>query len=66
MEQNRNKAKEYYIHNSKRHQNKCKEYYLEHKLVTRHIRANQTEEKDRCSKSKTGANGYRTASQNTD
>ena len=31
MEQNRNKAKEYYIHNSERHQNKCKEYYLEHK-----------------------------------
>ena len=31
MEQNRNKAKEYYTHNSERHQNKCKEYYLEHK-----------------------------------
>ena len=31
MEQNRNKAKEYYIHNTERHQNKCKEYYLEHK-----------------------------------
>jgi hypothetical protein len=31
MQQNRNKAKEYYTHNSERHQNKCKEYYLEHK-----------------------------------
>ena len=31
MQQNRNKAKQYYIHNSERHQNKCKEYYLEHK-----------------------------------
>jgi hypothetical protein len=31
MEQNRNKAKENYTHNSERHQNKCKEYYLEHK-----------------------------------
>ena len=31
MEQNRNKAKQYYIHNSERHQNKCKEYYLGHK-----------------------------------
>jgi hypothetical protein len=32
MEQNRNKTKEYYIHNTERHQNKCnKEYYLEHK-----------------------------------
>jgi anaerobic selenocysteine-containing dehydrogenase len=31
MEQNRNKVKEYYTHNSERHQNKCKEYYLEHK-----------------------------------
>jgi len=31
MEQNRNKAKEYYIQNTERHQNKCKEYYLEHK-----------------------------------
>ena len=31
MEQNRNKAKEYYIHNSERHQNNVKEYYLEHK-----------------------------------
>ena len=31
MEQNRIKAKEYYTHNSERHQNKCKEYYLEHK-----------------------------------
>ena len=31
MEQNRNKAKEYYRHNSERHQNNVKEYYLEHK-----------------------------------
>ena len=31
MEQNRNKAKQYYIHNSERHQNNVKEYYLEHK-----------------------------------
>ena len=31
MEQNRSKAKQYYTHNSERHQNKCKEYYLEHK-----------------------------------
>ena len=31
MEQNRNKHKEWYIHNSERHQNKCKEHYLEHK-----------------------------------
>ena len=31
MEQNRSKAKQYYIHNSERHQNNVKEYYLEHK-----------------------------------
>ena len=31
MEQNRIKAKQYYIHNSERHQNNVKEYYLEHK-----------------------------------
>ena len=31
MEQNRSKAKEYYRHNSERHQNNVKEYYLEHK-----------------------------------
>ena len=31
MEQNRSKAKEYYRHNSERHQNDVKEYYLEHK-----------------------------------
>ena len=31
MEQNRNKAKQYYIHNTERHQNNVKEYYLEHK-----------------------------------
>ncbi len=31
MEQNRNKAKQYYMHNSERHQNNVKEYYLEHK-----------------------------------
>ena len=31
MEQNRNKAKQYYINNSERHQNNVKEYYLEHK-----------------------------------
>ena len=31
MEQNRSKAKQYYINNSERHQNNVKEYYLEHK-----------------------------------
>ena len=31
MEQNRSKAKQYYMHNSERHQNNVKEYYLEHK-----------------------------------
>ena len=31
MEQNRIKAKQYYIHNTERHQNNVKEYYLEHK-----------------------------------
>ena len=31
MEQNRNKTKEYYRHNSERYQNNVKEYYLEHK-----------------------------------
>ena len=29
MEQNRSKAKQYYINNSERHQNNVKEYYLE-------------------------------------
>ena len=31
MEQNRSKAKQYYMNNSERHQNNVKEYYLEHK-----------------------------------
>ena len=31
MEQNRNKAKQYYLNNSERHQNNVKEYYVEHK-----------------------------------
>ena len=31
MEQNRSKPKEYYRHNSERHQNNVKEYFLEHK-----------------------------------
>ncbi len=31
MEQNRIKTKQYYIHNTERHQNNVKEYYLEHK-----------------------------------
>ena len=31
MEQNRSKAKQYYMNNSERHQNNVKEYYVEHK-----------------------------------
>ena len=31
MEQNRNKAKQYYIQNAEHHKQKCREYYLEHK-----------------------------------
>ena len=66
MEQNRNKAKEYYIHNSERHQNNVKEYYLEHKEYIVDQAKEERQEKNRYSKSKTGSNGYRTAIQNTD
>ena len=31
IQQNRNKTKQYYIHNTERHQNNVKEYYVEHK-----------------------------------
>ena len=44
MEQNRSKAKQYYIHNSERHQNNVKEYYLEHK---EHIADQAKERRDK-------------------
>ena len=52
MEQNRIKAKEYYTHNSERHQNKFKEYYLEHKQDI-HDQANQRRDKKKLDTVKT-------------